>query len=190
MSLLPSSATRTGFDCISWLITTIVTVVSAPTIKVRWVKYTHLIHRGLCMPGWHNTQRRKSVQYLQDSFFVFNDCLFYVIFYLLCLFLFSWVVFFFSLPFFFSTDIFLPISLTPFNYACWLQYSHPLLRNSFSHCLHLSASLSLSLPLSLGDCSWDWMIYLTRTLTGGKDAFGSIYICQTPQNRTSEMASM
>lgn len=110
MSLRPLSATRIGFDCILWLITTIVTVVSAHTIKVRWVKYTHLIHTGLCTPGWcmwDNTQRRQRVQYLQDFFLLTTICSiyfgFFAFFFSAGLFSFSPCCSFFQLTFFYPS---------------------------------------------------------------------------------------
>lgn len=105
---------------------------------------------GIYTPNTHGTVHIWFSVSTRFPLVLFKDYKLGIIFQLLWLF--SFQLHYFSFPP--CSDIFLPISLTPFNYACWLQYSH-----FFSTTVSLppslcTATLSLSLSFSLsGDRS-------------------------------------
>lgn len=170
MSPLLSSATRTGFGCILWLMATTVTGDSAHIIKVGWGKCDYL-HWGSFKCTLAHTHTHMQIQYKHSVFIyhkrggMYSTCIS-----LPLMTAFFKVLISPLLPFFLGIFVFVFLSLTvgphhpslslPPNYACWLQTSC-LFDGTFSLCLNLPASLSLSSLSSsllyffflLGNCS-------------------------------------
>lgn len=160
-SLLLSSATKTGFGCISWLMATTVTVDSAHIIKVRRVKSDYLHGDDYYMHACTHTRTHMEIQYMHSVFIsekwnrMYSVCislpLITAIFKVLI-----WPL----LPFFFLAFLCLCFSLTVGPHHPSLRF--PLItfvdskRLAFSllHFLSLSQSYCLSLTLPCIACSF------------------------------------
>lgn len=166
-SLLLSSATKTGFGCISWLMATTVTVDSAHIIKVRRVKsdylhgddylnarlhaHTHAHGDTVYAQRVHFWKMKWDVQCVHisafnNSYFQGSD-------------LASFAFFFGIFVFVFLSDSWSPSSLPqiPSNYICWLQTSRLFsvtFSLTFSILLSFSHSSLYSLLFSVFFPSW------------------------------------